>query len=789
MLTPTLFGFGTSDSSQTLVSSRCAAIPGDDEGLLRQLRELKVVENRPALTEQEKQIRLNNLRNLERSAVGTRRISGTYTGGLFRRVCSTDLLFLIDTTGSMQPYIESAKAQVRNILDEISSKFLNQAEVRIAVVGYKDHLDRPHIQFLDFTPSVETVRRFLNTLQACGGNDCPEDVLGGLQQALRATWQHQTRVVVHITDSPPHGRTLHCFPDRFDNYPNPGSEPHRLTYQPLMRQLLDLRINYVLLRITEHTDRMAYAFMQEYAAAGGDCMLSKRNVNHNKVNGGPDKKSSVPTGGLLFREDELGITYSALQKLVVDSVTSSVVSTATRTVFSRERNGSARFARKNGSKTVGSFGLPPVLEDENAFKGSKIKLEAGPVQWYNLEWFDEAISVEGFSIGPTFNWAQANRYCNHAYVLDSMMDSDTFCTISVLELNLRVRKTPFAKGALRLASFARTEASTSRYVVKTFKHKGQHSSCHRGLARLGQDMRSQALCKAFALEFNLLLGESPEYAIDFLVSAFFSKKGSGGGGDTECMSIEPFLDGKFIKYNGNSGYVNQDPALVDNPSNQAAQAFSHFTFERSRGRFLVCDLQGVGGMMTDPAVHTADSDRFSLSETNLGREGFMFFFAFHECNHLCQRLGLKSNGDTLLGVTGPRYSQLRYYAVPSGLVPDRSTAARPYPYTGPVCCSNTLCGKMLFREAAAAGVRKTKAWQHLSYPRYGWCDECLPQLDQFNVRRTCIPGPARQDHEFTVSRFFVESQGRRMPLQCPKHEPKESTVPTWGISSSVEGWW
>src|SRR5690348_16753478 len=99
------------------------------------------------------------------------------TAGLFKAVCSTDLLFLIDTTGSMLGHINAAKEQVRSIVNDIGVAFLNEAEVRMAVVGYKDHIDNPNIQFLDFTPSADQVRSFLNGLSATGGFDTPEDVL------------------------------------------------------------------------------------------------------------------------------------------------------------------------------------------------------------------------------------------------------------------------------------------------------------------------------------------------------------------------------------------------------------------------------------------------------------------------------------------------------------------------------------------------------------------------------------------------------------------------------------
>jgi hypothetical protein len=115
--------------------------------------------------------------------------------GLFKKVCSTDLLFLIDTTSSMSGHINAAKQQVKSIVKDINLNFLGQAEVRIAVVGYKDHQNTPNIQFLDFTTAVDEVQRFIDSLRASGGGDTPEDMLGGIRRALNSTWKNQTRCV------------------------------------------------------------------------------------------------------------------------------------------------------------------------------------------------------------------------------------------------------------------------------------------------------------------------------------------------------------------------------------------------------------------------------------------------------------------------------------------------------------------------------------------------------------------------------------------------------------------
>ena len=51
------------------------------------------------------------------------------------------------------------------------------------------------------------------------------------------------------------------------------------------------------------------------------------------------------------------------------------------------------------------------------------------------------------------------------------------------------------------------------------------------------------------------------------------------------FSVEHLIDGKYIKYNSNSGYVSEVKRLTPH-------AFSHFTFDYSRHSSIVVDVQG-----------------------------------------------------------------------------------------------------------------------------------------------------------------------------------------------------
>jgi hypothetical protein len=98
------------------------------------------------------------------------------------------------------------------------------------------------------------------------------------------------------------------------------------------------------------------------------------------------------------------------------------------------------------------------------------------------------------------------------------------------------------------------------------------------------------------------------------------------------------------------------------------QAFSHFSYERSRGNFMVVDLQGVLTMkddgskvyeLTDPVIHQHErlrrrnrsrrhdrnseannNKKWNFGRTDRGTDGMKAFFETHVCNDACRLLGL-----------------------------------------------------------------------------------------------------------------------------------------------------
>eukprot|EP01012_Entosiphon_sulcatum_P056873 TRINITY_DN80583_c0_g1_i1.p2 TRINITY_DN80583_c0_g1~~TRINITY_DN80583_c0_g1_i1.p2 ORF type:complete len:246 (+),score=37.14 TRINITY_DN80583_c0_g1_i1:27-740(+) len=137
-------------------------------------------------------------------------------------------------------------------------------------------------------------------------------------------------------------------------------------------------------------------------------------------------------------------------------------------------------------------------------------------------------------------------------------------------------------------------------------------------------VKMQLLSRIYAAAFN----EVAEEHVDFLPCFALSCQERKG---QPYFVVEPFLPGTYIKHSNNCGYTSD---------RDVPQAFSHFSHHKSDGKLLVCDIQGVEDIYTDPQVHSLD-ERFGNGD--LGSLGMHHFFETHKCNKICQQLGLPQN--------------------------------------------------------------------------------------------------------------------------------------------------
>ncbi len=116
-----------------------------------------------------------------------------------------DVLFLLDTTGSMGDELTRIQETIDSIAQRIDS-FTPRPSVRFGLVAYRDRGDAYITQSSDFTADVVAFRKELNTLRADGGGDTPESLNAGLHEAIQGVqWtDNAVRIVFLVADAGPH---------------------------------------------------------------------------------------------------------------------------------------------------------------------------------------------------------------------------------------------------------------------------------------------------------------------------------------------------------------------------------------------------------------------------------------------------------------------------------------------------------------------------------------------------------------------------------------------------------
>jgi Mg-chelatase subunit ChlD len=118
-----------------------------------------------------------------------------------------DVVFVLDTTGSMSGLIDTAKEKIWSIASTMASA-QPAPDIRIGLVGYRDRGDAYVTKVVDLNNDLDSVYATLMEFQAGGGGDTPESVNKALFDAVHnMSWSQRDQayqVVFLVGDAPPH---------------------------------------------------------------------------------------------------------------------------------------------------------------------------------------------------------------------------------------------------------------------------------------------------------------------------------------------------------------------------------------------------------------------------------------------------------------------------------------------------------------------------------------------------------------------------------------------------------
>ena len=212
------------------------------------------------------------------------------------------------------------------------------------------------------------------------------------------------------------------------------------------------------------------------------------------------------------------------------------------------------------------------------------------------------------------------------------------------------------------SSAARTNLTSQNVSLNRSERLGEGAFriAYAGTYIGGNRNNQDAVCKCFKNQYKPLEAEFFQYdyrvadrAIEFAeewnAMCEYGKEILMTKGDIKRIGntlylVEPLIR-YFTKFTSNNGWIASEDD--EGWTVLAMEAFSHFTYHRSGGQMIVCDLQGryrynqyrkdkCRFELTDPAIC---SRRRSYGPTDLGEKGIESFFANHYCNRFCHADG------------------------------------------------------------------------------------------------------------------------------------------------------
>jgi Mg-chelatase subunit ChlD len=179
-----------------------------------------------------------------------------------------DLVFLLDTTGSMGSVLRACQDSIVSLAETIAAQ--EAQDIQFALIPYRDHMQTEQYctQLFPFTRDLNQMLQNVNSLNVGGGGDAPEAVTAALFEAVCLDWREDAaKMVVIMADAGPHGLGEgHCYP---------GGDPDGKDPLAIAKEMesLGIVVYSVIAGGGMVTDKTKHFFCGLSDGTGGVCMM------------------------------------------------------------------------------------------------------------------------------------------------------------------------------------------------------------------------------------------------------------------------------------------------------------------------------------------------------------------------------------------------------------------------------------------------------------------------------------------------------------------------------------
>ena len=193
-----------------------------------------------------------------------------------KNITQIDIVFLLDTTKSINPYLKGIKRYIRKLLFDAKKSISHYLSddfdiLKYGLVAYRDH-DQEGIQdsyvskiLCDLNEDYNIFRQALYEVKCIGGDDTCEAVLDGLHEAVNLiSWREDSiKIIYHICGSPCHGSEFNGQKkgtNSFDKYKD--GCPCGMDMKNILKTLRGKYIEYNLIALNDEIKYMANKFSE-----------------------------------------------------------------------------------------------------------------------------------------------------------------------------------------------------------------------------------------------------------------------------------------------------------------------------------------------------------------------------------------------------------------------------------------------------------------------------------------------------------------------------------------------
>lgn len=203
--------------------------------------------------------------------------SNSYNFGVQENGVATklDLMFVIDTTGSMADELEYLKTEIGDVIGKIAENDIN---VRTSINFYRDEGDDYVVKYHGFKENTAQVQALVAKERADGGGDFPEAVHTALDNAVNGhAWDKDSvKVMFLVLDAPPHddAKVIESLEKTIQTAAKLG-----IRIVPVASSGIDESTEFIMRSIALKTNG-SYAFLTNHSGVGGNHLEPTTNVEY-----------------------------------------------------------------------------------------------------------------------------------------------------------------------------------------------------------------------------------------------------------------------------------------------------------------------------------------------------------------------------------------------------------------------------------------------------------------------------------------------------------------------------